>query len=399
MTTSPGPWPEPPPPQCPSCGTAAVRPDARFCRACGAPMTQRDTAPAAADPGGTPAPLSLRRPVWRRPRLLAALAAAVVVAVLAATCQRTAQQEDTDPAAPVADLLELITQKRGGALAAALDVSSPLISDQALARGYEPPTRLRTAGVSYSGADAETRRPDRDTATVAVTYRLGGREHRTSVRVQREATGWVRDWEIADASRLTGELTLTSTHLEQARAAGVQVPTAPPESRLLGAEHAALPGTYTVTTGQHALFAAAQVGTAAVTDRRATTYAIAAADLQVRSGLAVDVSDQIAERLEECAEETVLAPPGCPLRLERDSYRTVEDVSWRVTAQPQIRLVPAEDPALTGAPLAVETTTPGAAEVTYRPVYGGDGTETETVDITIGGSVSLTEDGHAVWEP
>ncbi|GAA3730958.1 hypothetical protein HDA32_005607 [Spinactinospora alkalitolerans] len=366
-------------------------------------MAEPGTAPPAEAgcPGAAPAPEPPRTPRWRRPRALIAIGAAVVVAVLAATGQRAAQVRTTDPAAPVEEVLALITDRRGSALATQLGIESLLVTDEALARGYEPPEDLRTAGASYGAADADTRRPDRDTATVAVAYRLGAQEHRTSVRVQRETTGWVREWEVVDATGLAGALTITSTHLEQARVAGADLPTTPPDSRMLNARHPALPGTYTITTPpSHPLFEAAELGAVAVaaddTDRRPATFDVTG--LKVRSGLAADVHEQITARLDTCAEQTALAPPGCPLHLDRDSYQSVEDVSWTITAQPQIRLLPADDTALHGAPLTVETTTPGAAEVTYRHTYGADEPKQETVDITVGGGVGIDEDGRAEWE-
>src|SRR5699024_2804069 len=121
-----------------------------------------------------------------------------------------------------------------------------------------------------------------------------------------------------------------------------------------------------------------------------TTADLTAEDLTVREGLAEEVAEQVESRLEECAQEETLTPPGCPLGLESTPTRSTDDVSWEISEMPEVDLVASDEEALHGAPLEVETTTPGSAEAEWTYAYTDDGdAETESVDVTVGGTVTV----------
>jgi hypothetical protein len=407
------PWPDAEEPAagpavvCPRCETRAARAGARFCRTCGTPLAAgpQGGAPAgehaqAAEGSGPAAPA--RRPLLRRPAALAVIAAALALLGAATAGRHLAPPGagGSEPADPVEEVLALIEGRQGAALAEATGATSPLLSDAALDSGYTPPDDLTAGEVDYGAADPATRRPDRDSATVTVTYRLGGEEHSARVRVQRSTGGWAPSWELADGARgLLGALRVTSPHLDTVLAGGAEVGAADAGS-WTGEAAAAPPGTYTIAVpADHPLLAPGTLSEVEVAaGPEATVHE--AAEPQVRPDLAEEVAAQVADHLAECATDTTLAPPGCPLQVDRGgAYRTVQDVRWEITAQPEVRLRPAVPEDLHGDPLTVETAAPGTAEATYTYTRSGGGTEHRTVDITVGGSVATDEDGRAVWHP
>lgn len=390
-------------PTCPRCHARQARAEARFCRSCGTPLTGPSPSAAGHEPD-PPRPAPRARPRWRR-RLLVAGAVVAALALTAAGL-RTVQAATTSPTDPVDDLLGALADGHGEAVLEHAEVDSLLVLDWALAEGYTPPEDLRATEVTYGGDDADTQRPDRGSATVHVEYELEGATHTAHVRVTREDTGWIRDWQIADLGTLLGELTVTSAHVDEVRVAGAEVDTASPDQEAHAATGVpALPGTYTLaTTDEEELFAGdealGEVTVLGPSATPATTADITAEDLTVREGLADEVAEQVEARLDECAQAETLTPPGCPLGLESAPTRSTDDVSWQILEMPEVDLVASDEEALHGAPLEVETTTPGSAEAEWTYAYTDDGEpEDETVDVTVGGTVTIDEDGEPAWTP
>jgi hypothetical protein len=377
---------------CPTCEAPVLRADARFCRACGAALP---TEPPAIERPSAPRGR-------RRLRTLLTVAAALAVLALISGGIRTLQANTTDPVDPVEDLLALISASEGDRIADLLDVDSPLVTDQALAQGYTPPEQMRTTDVTYGQADTDTHRPTKNTAAVGVSYRLGEETHTAQVRVQREPTGWVRSWELADrGDQIMGALALTSAHLEDALVADTAVRTAPPGSTPTTVT--ALPGTYSLSVGEDdPLFEPSDL--AALTVRgsgssRQTEVTIPGTDLIVRPELLGEVEDQVEDHLQECAQATTLTSAGCPLRVEQTIFRTTTDVEWTLDTPPVLTITAAEDVSLHGAPLTVQTLTPGSATAEWTYAYTDDDPETATIDVNVAGSVLLDPQGDVVWQP
>src|SRR5699024_543913 len=172
--------------------------------------------------------------------------------------------------------------------------------------------------------------------------------------------------------------------------------TVSPQWDVHGNGMAALPGTYTLATAEEVLFLSGEsLGEVTVFgsgDVPTTVGDVGPTELTVREGLVDGVMEQVAEYLEECAEAEVRVPPGCPLRLERSIFRTVTDVAWTITSMPEIVLVPSVEAGLHGASLAVETSTPGSAEVEWSYVRTeNEEPGSETVEVFVAG----TEIGRA----
>ncbi|WP_017616282.1 hypothetical protein [Nocardiopsis salina] len=393
---------EPDLPVCFSCQERQTRPDARFCRACGTPLAA-EPPPAADHEPGPPRQEPRGRPRWRR-RLLVAGAVLAVLALTAAGL-RAFQAATTDPTDPVEELLDDLADGHVEAVLEHADIDSPLVLDRVLVEGYTPPHDLRTTKVTYGHADADTQRPNRGTASVDVEYELDGATHTAYVQVARQDTGWVRDWEVTDLDTLIGELVVTSDHLDEVRVASAEIDTAlPPSQSRTNPAVPALPGTYTLaTTDDEELFADEVLDEVAVFGPRAspvTIVQLSAADLTVREGLVDEVAEQVEDHLDECARAETLAPPGCPLGLESTPTRSTGDVSWELLGMPEIDLVASDQPTLNGAPLEVVTTAAGSAEVEWTYAHTDDeDPDTETVEVTVGGTVTVDDDGEPAWTP
>jgi len=131
-----------------------------------------------------------------------------------------------------------------------------------------------------------------------------------------------------------------------------------------------------------------------------TIAELAAEDLTVREGLVDEVADQTEAHLDECAQAETLTPPECPLRLESTPTRSTDEVSWEISEMPEIDLAASDEEVLHGAPLEVQTTTPGTAEAEWTYAYTDDeAPQNETVEITVGGTVTVDEGGAPVWSP
>ena len=388
-------------PTCSRCQATQARHRARFCRSCGEPL-ENTAQTQGLDPDVVEGRIRVPRPRWWRPLLVTG----AVVAALALTAAglRNLQDGMGGPAEPVEELLEQIADGRGEELHEYAGGKGVLLQEQTLAEGYTPPEDLRVTDVVQEEIDADTLRPDKDFATVHIAYELGGKTHSAFVKVQREETGWLRGWEILDPKSLLGELVVTSNHVDRVRVAAGEVDTVSPQWDVHGNGMAALPGTYTLATAEEVLFLSGEsLGEVTVFgsgDVPTTVVDVGPTELTVREGLVDGVMEQVAEYLEECAEAEVLVPPGCPLRLERSIFRTVTDVAWTITSMPEIVLVPSVEAGLHGASLAVETSTPGSAEVEWSYVRTEDEEPgSETVEVFVAGTVTVDEHGEPEWSP
>ena len=387
-------------PTCSHCHATQVRHQARFCRVCGAPLPHRSmTQDASWRPGVTSPPRSR----WRRNVFL--VGAVVALLALTAAGLRTVQDGMSDPTDPVEDLLEQIADGRVHDVFAHLDLEGQLLKDEALTEGYTPPEDLRIIQVVKAEEHSDTQRPNNAVATVHVEYDIGGETHTAHVRVRREETGWLRSWEVFDPRSLLGELAVTSSHIDRVRVAGTEVDTISPQREsTYGDGLPALPGTYTLATAEESLFLSGEpLGEVTVLGSGVIPLTVidnGATDLTVPEGLVEAVDEQVADHQEGCAEAEILSPPGCPLRVESNIFHTTDHVAWTITLMPEIVLRPAGEFALYGAPLEVETVTPGTAEVEWTYAHVEDEEpRTETVEVVVAGVVTVDEHGEPSWTP
>jgi hypothetical protein len=92
--------------------------------------------------------------------------------------------------------------------------------------------------------------------------------------------------------------------------------------------------------------------------------------------------------LDDCASQVVLQPTGCPYGIEINN-RVTAPPAWSIAAYPEVALAPGESS-------FVMAPTPGQARIVV-PVQslfdGSRDTRDETVDFTVGMSVTIRADG------
>ncbi|MEU8007053.1 hypothetical protein AB0B66_38320 [Catellatospora sp. NPDC049111] len=210
---------------CPNCSTAATVTASKFCRACGHPLPVDDPQPSA--PPACPASALARRRAAAvaptdppRPHRLAAALAAVVAGTGVALW--SGQTVFYPPEQPVHDWFAALAAHD---TAAARDLAGGVgaLADDGLATGYTPPDDVTIGEVIYGRATDDTRRPNRSTASVAVTYRVGATLVEASIEVHRDRAGPVRPWSLG--AGITAPVDVVSPVVKQARLGGADVRT------------------------------------------------------------------------------------------------------------------------------------------------------------------------------
>ncbi|WP_432830034.1 zinc ribbon domain-containing protein [Dactylosporangium sp. CA-092794] len=398
-----------PAPGCPHCG-AATRPDARFCRACGrplsgdpAPVAPDEVAPVAPDePASTTvdAPLQRRR-LRRRIIIGGALVLAVISGYLTAiTADRVLHQ----PERSVRAFFAALTAKDTAAIRALTNCRyGPLCEPGALDAGYVPPAGLEITDVRYgsgAGQDEPTRLPDRSSVAVLVRYQAGGKSFDDVIALRRG--GWFDDWTIAAAPGWP--LVLTSAQLPKVRVAAATVAAGRDNGQGFSGKAWALPGVYTVTVADDPLYTADPITLTVGGSAQETRISPVA---RLRDDLAAEVNRQVKERIDACAGQETVRPDTDPALLSGndcpfsalDRYTITRNVTWRVTRYPQLTLAVGD-----ARPVLVRTVTEGEALVSYD--WSTDILEprrwtafSETVAFSVGGQAATGDDGKVVWTP
>lgn len=306
------------------------------------------------------------------------------------------------PDGPVKQLFAALAE-RDTAKAAQLAncVAQPLCQGAALRTGYNPPTEVTIAGVTYGDPTDQTRRPDKNVAVVQVRFRLAGQTRSSTVEVRRQGSGLFRPWRVSGGA--TGYLDVVSAYTPAAQVAGARVKTLPEARTVAGTGGAvqALPGLYTVTAAADDPIFTAKPATVAVfgqVSHRDSPPSVQL-DLAVKPTAATEVDRQVRQRITDCTGRPEIASHGCPFSVP-GIVISPADVRWAVLDQPQIELRLSGDPAADGGPVKVRTVVKGHASVTYTAVVSAGGaraTMTAVVDINVSGVVGLDDAGQVVW--
>jgi len=383
---------------CPSCSAPAPRAASRFCPACGTSLTEAPAWRRVRLPGGL---LATRR---RRLLVLGAAAAAVLLPLAVV---RTPQVLASDPAEPVEEavaaleegdaptVMEAVGRKHPDVFDLAPDVEGGILGAEALKEGYTPPeASLGEVGEARTLTLDDHQRPAGTARTVPVHYRLGGTEDTALAEVVRGRTGWRRPWELNPGGQAAfyGAIELPERPIGDLTIADVTYETGP--GILPPGQATALIGTYDVVL-HHPLFTDAPTR---IDVLPGATTLLEPRPAEIAPDVAEEIADQVAERITGCAEEaTDLRPTGCPLRHDPGHYFPLKgDAEWSIEELPEIELAVAEDLTL-GAPITVETTTPGEATVEFALSDGE--TRTATVEVAVAGTVDLDEGGRPRWKP
>jgi ribosomal protein L40E len=396
---------------CPQCGTAN-RPDAAFCRSCGTRLleqsaaTHESTRPTPAETSGSdsvessslgPVRIDIAgglRELWaqvRRIRRRWWLIAVVVIVAAGATITFTVDRVVYPPDRAVRAFFAALAAHdavTAGQLAGCSD--APLCSGTALTSGYTAPAQLQIGAVSSGPATDLTRRPDESVAYMHVRYQLAGQPVDAVIELARDSTGTARPWHILGGGY--GYLDVVSTTTSRAQVAGVSVPAVTAASSL-GAQQA-LPGVYTVTAATtDPLFGATPQQVSIIGQLGTTAPAEVDLVVGIRPTVLATVQHQVDASMDRCAAgATDVLAIGCPFELTDTQvpYYPGDDVVWKITKYPQVKLELSADPDSDGGPIVVHTATAGVVVATWP-----GGSLTETVDP--GGVVTAGLDGQPVY--
>jgi hypothetical protein len=246
------------------------------------------------------------------------------------------------------------------------------VSELALTRdALVGPTASRIVGV--------VERPD-GTRTVTAAYELGGRSYRTDFSVEPAAPLFLlfSGWRFAE----TPVAVLT---VEVVNDAGFRVNGLPGDAGGDGvADLAVLTPSLAVLDQDAAYLEADDVPVPVV------SAAGARGRVEVRASdeFTASVQEEVDAFLDECAEQEVLQPAGCPFRRVVDD-RILDRPQWSIAEYPAIEIVPAD-----GAWLV--SPTPGTAHITVDVVSLFDGsvsTLDEDVTFEVAYRIELRDDG------
>ncbi|MET7376928.1 M48 family metalloprotease [Micromonospora arida] len=213
-------------------------------------------------------------------------------------------------------------------------------------KGYQPPTDVEISSLERDG----------DTATATVAYRLGDARQSSTLTLRREdetTAGLFHGW------RLSGGPTPLNTSIADpgVRLNGVELPVATE-----GAPLVLLPGGYTATGPSSALSETPGATVLVGPGETAATLQLA----PVLKPAAIEaVEARVRAWLDECAKQTVAAPPGCPFRYYGG---TTQKVTWKILEYPKVAVE------LTG-PASARVSTPletqGRVQVSGTTTYFG----------------------------
>ena len=200
---------------CPAC-RARIRGDAWFCPACNADVldasARESSAAASSGPPAEAAPaLTMPEPAPRVGRLARAadrigrrtilLVGAVAATVALGSIVLPRLRSVDGPEQTVEAFFTSLAQRdEAGAMAIGGCANSPVCTDGGLDTGYAPPLGLRIDTVEYGQPQVEdpTRRPNKDVATVHVTYLVGADTHTDLIRLARTEANGSREWTFAN---------------------------------------------------------------------------------------------------------------------------------------------------------------------------------------------------------
>ncbi|MFS0852661.1 hypothetical protein [Microbacterium sp. 179-I 3D4 NHS] len=198
---------------------------------------------------------------------------------------------------------------------AAVESTGIDVSDAAL-------TAFRDAEALIEDAEVVSVDQEGRTATAQVTFTLDGTPHEATLSLARESDRW----RLGESA--LGALTPSTAIGDSVRIGDAVLPAS---ERL-----ALVPAAYAVTAAPPALLSGAN--DAVVLPGAATEIAI---DAALRPAATEAAQEQLDALLETCASSSDPAPEGCGIRLPWGAeFRTVAEVSYRIDAEPVIRLEP-----------------------------------------------------------
>jgi hypothetical protein len=304
----------------------------------------------------------------------------------------------------------LARRDEAGAKAVGGCASSPVCTEGGLDAGYDPPVGLRIDTVEYGQPQANdpTRRPNKNTATVHVTYVVGADTHSDMIQLVRADANESREWTFANP---VGRPLIIKSPIEtDAAVGGVSIRISSAAPRGDGKERSRntwlVPGVYDIQGESNVLFDAepqqvaiggrdncvalpgSGIGSASVQELRGVpgvrvivgcVSPDATLDLTLRTGVSEEITSQVRTFVDKCAAQPVSRPrvfevdPGsesgrgiyrrCPF-FEDDYANRIgnqRNLQWHIKKYPELIL---EKPSQGAVP--VRTSVPGVAVLTFE---------------------------------
>lgn len=221
-------------------------------------------------------------------------------------------------------------------------------------KGYQPPTDVKISSLERDG----------DSATATVAYRLGDARETTTLTLRREdetTAGLFHGWRLSGApTQLNAAIADPGVRLN-----GVELPVATE-----GPPVVLLPGGYSATGPSSAL---SETPSATVLVGPGETAAVLQLAPVLKPAAIEAVEARVRAWLDECAKQTVAAPPGCPFRYYGGS---IQKITWKILEYPK---------------LAVELTGPASAQVS-TPTETQGRVEASGTTTYFGGSSPFKDD-------
>lgn len=354
---------------CAGCGSPHDE-QARFCSRCGRSLT------APVEKAPPPAGVSPFLPGPQRfPRGLVAVLAGFAVLVVVVTGLKIVDGRYFRPGSAVVAFFDALAgrdaEKAVARLAYAPAGDSALLRTAVLrSDGYTPPSGVRVRASEIMEGRA----------TVEVEFRVGETGHRRQFWLIRDASataGLFYRWRIDGG---IFPLDVSAGGVDTVLVAGVPV-------ALVASEYGqsslpAFPGSYRVTLPEQPLLEAPEsVVHVGASDAE---YASVRVEPVIRSSARAAVDQRIRAYLDDCAEQTTLAPVGCPF--SSYSFGEVRDARWKIVEYPRYDLMVDDGGTiLTGV-------RDGTATVTGKSVSSFSGTYPyeDTVSFTIAGTITAS---------
>lgn len=238
-------------------------------------------------------------------------------------------------------------------------------------KGYQPPTDVEISALERDG----------DSATATVAYRLAGERHTATLTLRRDddaTAGLFHGWQLSG-----GLIPLDAPVAGPGvRLNGVELPAATEGPALV-----LLPGRYTAIGPSGAL---SETPTETVTVGPGQSAATLQLVPVLKPAAIEAVEARVRTWLDECAKQTVAAPPGCPFRYYGGS---AQKVTWKILEYPKLAVE------LTG-PASAEVATPyetqGKVQVSGTTTYFGTSSPfTEEDAFTVAGVATADGDNVA----
>lgn len=258
------------------------------------------------------------------------LAVLMVLAVAAVVTITLVNQKVFGPERQVSTYFGMLQDGEGERAMGLLDPAAPtgnalLLDDEALAASVAPIE-------DFTVQDA--REVTDGKVEVTTTYQVGGTAHETVFHLTRSGKEWLFFDHWAFAATDLPEVTVTADTTNEVRVNGETAPLTQGAAQLPVFLPAVVEASYRTKYFQGSRQeAVVDSASSAGTDGLALTT-------QPTKKLVQDIDTQLHRYLDDCAEQQVLKPAGCPLSYDTEARVSAETIDWDITSYPEVEIGP-----------------------------------------------------------